>query len=97
MLHAEDPAMGSGLQATGREIVYSCSWPAYLGGNESAKPWAAMIAAGCNSWRNWEDIQCDWGVLSAVRLTFRFAISSALSLSLSLSLSTTCHERIESR
>ena len=80
MLHAEDPAMGSGLQATGREIVYSCSWPAYLGGNESAKPWAAMIAAGCNSWRNWEDIQCDWGVLSAVRLTFRFAISSALSL-----------------
>ena len=50
----------------GRDIVYSCSWPAYLGGNESAKPWAAMIAAGCNSWRNWEDIQCDWGVLAAI-------------------------------
>jgi alpha-N-acetylgalactosaminidase len=44
------PAMGAGLQASGRDIVYSCSWPAYLGGNESAKPWAAMIAAGCNSW-----------------------------------------------
>ena len=86
MLHAEDPAMGSGLQASGRDIVYSCSWPAYLGGNESAKPWAAMIAAGCNSWRNWEDIQCDWGVLSAVRLTV-----FAEFVPLSLSLSPTCH------
>ncbi len=35
-----------------------CNRQAYLGGNESEKPWAAMIAAGCNSWRNWEDIDC---------------------------------------
>ena len=54
------PAMGAALQSSGRDIVYSCSWPAYLGGNESAKPWAAMIASGCNSWRNWEDIDCGW-------------------------------------
>ena len=25
-----------------------------------------MIEAGCNSWRNWEDIQCDWAVLSRI-------------------------------
>ena len=60
------PAMGAALQATGANITYSCSWPAYLGGNESAKPFAAMIAAGCNSWRNWEDIQCDYGVMAAI-------------------------------
>ena len=60
------PAMGTALQATGVNITYSCSWPAYLGGDESAKPFAAMIAAGCNSWRNWEDIQCDYGVLSGI-------------------------------
>jgi hypothetical protein len=52
-------AMGSALQKSGRNTTYSCSCPAYLGGDESAKPWAAMIEAGCNSWRNWEDIQYD--------------------------------------
>ena len=46
--------------------MFSCSWPAYLGGNESTKPWAAMIAAGCNSWRNWEDIQCGWSSLTQI-------------------------------
>jgi len=60
------PAMGTALQATGRDIVYSCSWPAYLGGNESAKPFDLMVDAGCNTWRNWIDIQCDWGVLDRI-------------------------------
>lgn len=60
------PAMGTALHASGRDIVYSCSWPAYLGGDESAKPFDAMINAGCNLWRNWIDIQCDWGVLDRI-------------------------------
>lgn len=60
------PSMGAALQDTHRNITYSCSWPAYLGGNETAKPFAAMVAAGCNTWRNWEDIQCDWGVTSSI-------------------------------
>lgn len=54
------PKMGSALRATGRDIVYSCSWPAYLGNNETTKPFDDMIAAGCNSWRNWDDIQDSW-------------------------------------
>jgi hypothetical protein len=41
-------------------MTYSCSWPAYLGDNESAKPFEAMIAAGCNSWRNYDDVSNDW-------------------------------------
>jgi len=60
------PAAGAALQATGRNISYSCSWPAYLGGDESSKPFDAMIDAGCNLWRNWDDIQCNWGSLSSI-------------------------------
>lgn len=59
-------AMGRALQAGGRPITYSCSWPAYLGDNESAKPYAAMAKAGCNLWRNWHDIQCSWSSLSSI-------------------------------
>ena len=58
--------MGHALQTSGRDIVYSCSWPAYLGGNETTKPYAQMIAIGCNLWRNWDDIQCSWSSLSSI-------------------------------
>jgi len=54
------------LQASGRNITYSCSWPAYLGSDESSKPFGDMIAAGCNLWRNWGDIQCNWGSMSSI-------------------------------
>ena len=40
----------------------SLSRLAYLGSNESTKPYPALIAARCNLWRNWDDIQvipCD--------------------------------------
>merc|ERR1712113_794716 len=60
------PAAGAALQATGRNISYSCSWPAYLGSDESKKPYQAMIDAGCNLWRNWRDIQCNWNSLSSI-------------------------------
>jgi alpha-N-acetylgalactosaminidase len=59
-------AMGAALQAIGRNITYSCSWPAYTGLNESTKPFDEMIDAGCNLWRNQRDIQCAWGSLSRV-------------------------------
>lgn len=60
-------SMGSALQSSGRDIVYSCSWPAYInGGNESAQPFATFILDGCNLWRNWNDIQCNWGSLSSI-------------------------------
>lgn len=58
--------MGQSLEQSGRDIVYSCSWPAYLGSNESTKPYADMIKAGCNLWRNWDDIQCSWSSLVGI-------------------------------
>ena len=58
--------MGAALAATGRDITYSCSWPAYVGDNETQKPFATYIADGCNLWRNWDDIDCNWNSLSSI-------------------------------
>lgn len=58
--------MGAALNASGRPITYSCSWPAYLGDDEAGKPFAEMIAMGCNLWRNWHDIQCSSGSLFSI-------------------------------
>jgi len=62
------PLMGASLNNTGRDIIYSCSWPAYLGSDETTKTscYQSMIESGCNLWRNWDDIQCDWGSLSSI-------------------------------
>lgn len=60
-------AMGAALEASGRDIVYSCSWPAYInGGNETLQPFGEFIDDGCNLWRNWHDIQCNWASLGSI-------------------------------
>jgi hypothetical protein len=60
-------AMGAALEASGRDIVYSCSWPAYINaGNETKQPFGTFINDGCNLWRNWDDIQCNWKSLSGI-------------------------------
>ena len=60
------PKLGRALQQSGREITYSCSWPAYLGNDESTKPFDRMIHAGCNLWRNWHDIENNWNSVSEI-------------------------------
>jgi alpha-N-acetylgalactosaminidase len=53
--------------ATGKSITYSCSWPAYLPPDETTKGiYPAMIADGCNLWRNYDDIQPYWSSLSNI-------------------------------
>lgn len=59
-------AMGAALLASGRDIVYSCSWPAYVGSDETVKPFQTYIDDGCNLWRNWDDIQCSWKSLGSI-------------------------------
>lgn len=55
-------AMGAALESSGRDIVYSCSWPAYINhNNESMQPFDEFINDGCNLWRNFDDIQCGCG------------------------------------
>jgi hypothetical protein len=59
-------AMGDALQASGRDIVYSCSWPAYLGDDESEKPFGTFIEDGCNLWRNFIDMGPTLGYMQGV-------------------------------
>ena len=54
------PEFGKYLNATGRPMVYSCSWPAYQIGHH---PDYALIAKHCNLWRNFADIEDSWGMV----------------------------------
>jgi hypothetical protein len=56
------PAMGAALVSTGRNIVYSCSWPVYIQGD--IKPYQKVLDAGCNTWRVFSDVLCRWDGMS---------------------------------
>ena len=57
------PLMGAALEASGRGIAYSCSWPDYwmdhVHGNITSVDWGAVINAGCNQFRVAWDIDCN--------------------------------------
>ncbi|XP_051908061.1 alpha-N-acetylgalactosaminidase [Hippocampus zosterae] len=53
------PRMSKALNATGRPIGYSCSWPAYQGGLPPQVNYS-LLAKICNLWRNYNDIQDSW-------------------------------------
>jgi hypothetical protein len=63
-MHITYPKLGAALNATGRQIWYSCSWPVYesLGKPDcnstfgyQCLPWAELTDS-CNSWRIDKDI-----------------------------------------
>ncbi|KAJ8270534.1 hypothetical protein GJAV_G00116040 [Gymnothorax javanicus] len=53
------PLMAKALNATGRPIGYSCSWPAYQGGLPPKVNYTELGEI-CNLWRNYDDIQDSW-------------------------------------
>lgn len=53
------PMMSKALNATGRPIGYSCSWPAYQGGLPPKVNYT-LLGQICNLWRNYDDIQDSW-------------------------------------
>ncbi|CAG5928150.1 unnamed protein product [Menidia menidia] len=53
------PLMSKALNATGRPIGYSCSWPAYQGGLPPKVNYS-QLGQICNLWRNYGDIQDSW-------------------------------------
>ncbi|XP_075981531.1 alpha-N-acetylgalactosaminidase-like [Anticarsia gemmatalis] len=59
------PAFGKMLNETGRQILYSCSWPAYQE-PENIHPNYESIAEHCNLWRNWDDIEDSWSSLTSI-------------------------------
>lgn len=58
------PRVSAALNATGRRVVLSCSWPAYRVGRVGAAEWA-QIARSCNSWRAFHDITDSWAAVLA--------------------------------
>lgn len=59
------PLMSMALNATGRPIVYSCSWPAYLGGLPPLVNYN-LVGKFCHLWRNYYDIQDSWDSLLGI-------------------------------
>lgn len=53
------PLMSRALNATGRPIAYSCSWPAYEGGLPPKVNYTLLMEI-CNLWRNYGDISDSW-------------------------------------
>ncbi|CAJ0591777.1 unnamed protein product [Cylicocyclus nassatus] len=54
------------LNATGRPIVYSCSWPAYLIDRPDKVDYN-LVARHCNLWRNFDDVNSSWkSILSII-------------------------------
>ncbi|XP_053327856.1 alpha-N-acetylgalactosaminidase [Spea bombifrons] len=61
------PKMSVALNATGRPILYSCSWPAYEGGLPPQVNYT-LLGNICNMWRNYGDVQDSWdSVLSIMK------------------------------
>uniref|UniRef100_V9KSD6 Alpha-galactosidase n=1 Tax=Callorhinchus milii TaxID=7868 RepID=V9KSD6_CALMI len=59
------PMMSRALNATGRPIAYSCSWPAYEGGLPPQVNYTLLMEI-CNLWRNYDDISDSWDSVSAI-------------------------------
>ncbi|XP_078109722.1 alpha-N-acetylgalactosaminidase-like [Sander vitreus] len=59
------PLMSKALNATGRPIAYSCSWPVYVGGLPTNVNYSFMGDI-CHLWRNYYDIQDSWDSLQSI-------------------------------
>ncbi|XP_019302601.2 alpha-N-acetylgalactosaminidase [Panthera pardus] len=59
------PKMAAALNATGRPIAFSCSWPAYEGGLPPKVNYS-LLAEICNVWRNYDDIQDSWSSVLSI-------------------------------
>lgn len=59
------PMMAAALNATGRPIAFSCSWPAYEGGLPPKVNYS-LLADTCNLWRNYDDIQDSWSSVLSI-------------------------------
>ncbi|XP_038676261.1 alpha-N-acetylgalactosaminidase-like isoform X1 [Scyliorhinus canicula] len=59
------PKMSHALNATGRPIIYSCSWPAYEEGLPPKVNYT-LIGELCNLWRNYEDVDDSWNTVLTI-------------------------------
>ncbi|KAK5970413.1 Alpha-galactosidase [Trichostrongylus colubriformis] len=57
--------MGRYLNATGRPIIFSCSYPYYFSGLNFKLDWAATTRT-CNLWRFYTDIRGSWDSIASI-------------------------------
>nr|XP_026491926.1 alpha-N-acetylgalactosaminidase-like [Vanessa tameamea] len=58
--------LGMHLNATGRPMVYSCSWPYYIEFIHNKKPDYRSVAKNCNMWRNYHDVVTSWHAIKSI-------------------------------
>ncbi|XP_072945315.1 alpha-N-acetylgalactosaminidase isoform X2 [Epargyreus clarus] len=59
------PDFGRQLNLTGKQMVYSCSWPVYQI-YAGMQPNFTSIIEHCNLWRNFDDIQDSWASVESI-------------------------------
>lgn len=59
------PLMSLALNATGRPMAYSCSWPVYVGGLPPKVNYT-FLGDICHLWRNYYDIQDSWDSVQGI-------------------------------
>ncbi|XP_049901788.1 alpha-N-acetylgalactosaminidase-like isoform X2 [Epinephelus moara] len=59
------PLMSKALNATGRPMAFSCSWPVYVGGLPPNVNYS-FLGDICNLWRNYYDIQDSWDSVQGI-------------------------------
>ncbi|XP_038055501.1 alpha-N-acetylgalactosaminidase-like isoform X3 [Patiria miniata] len=59
------PEMTKYLNATGRPILFSCSWPDYERAAKIPINYT-LVADNCNIWRNYDDINDSWGSITGI-------------------------------
>ncbi|XP_034384961.1 alpha-N-acetylgalactosaminidase-like isoform X3 [Cyclopterus lumpus] len=59
------PLMSKALNATGRPMAYSCSWPVYVGGLPPKVNYS-LLGDICHLWRNYVDIQDSWDSVQGI-------------------------------
>ncbi|KAK8812474.1 hypothetical protein WA158_007708 [Blastocystis sp. Blastoise] len=63
------PGMSYFLNATGRPILFSCSWPAYAGAKDNYH-YYELLRKHCNLWRNYNDIRATWASIHDIMKMF---------------------------
>ncbi|KAL6074817.1 Alpha-galactosidase A [Balamuthia mandrillaris] len=75
------PKLSMALNATGRPILYSCSWPDYVRislGDQAVQ--FDLLVRYCNMWRNFDDIQDSFDSITTIAQYWRTANSSVDSM-----------------
>ena len=57
--------LGQELNATGRRMLYSCSWPDYIRSAPGTVNYT-LTAEKCNIWRMYNDIQDSWDSVTGI-------------------------------